>query len=96
MDEEQERGLKPLLPKDLQLEVMVTGEHSVQIAFPDTFKLSEEDTEDLMMIDAILLTAESYGFDSITFKNTGLDSIGPYQLNEPIEDIKGPNVYHYQ
>jgi hypothetical protein len=96
MDEEQERGLKPLLPKDLQLEVVETGEHSVQIAFPDTFKLSEEDTEDLMMIDAILLTAESYGFDSITFKNTGLDSIGPYQLNEPIEDIKGPNVYHYQ
>jgi hypothetical protein len=96
MDEEQERGLKPLLPKDLNLEVKVTGEHSVEITFPDSFKLLADNQEHLMMIDAILLTAESYDYDSIKFNNTGLDSIGPYQLDQPIEDITGTNVYHYQ
>jgi hypothetical protein len=96
MDEEQGRGLKPLLPKDLQLEVKETGEHSVEITFPDTFKLSAENTEHIMMIDAILLTAESYDYDSIKISNTGLDSIGTYQLDEPIEGITGTNVYYYQ
>ncbi|MBY6038302.1 hypothetical protein KUV80_16770 [Fictibacillus nanhaiensis] len=96
MDEEQERGLKPFLPKDLQLEVKKTGEHSVEITFPDSFKLSAENFEDLMMIDAILLTAKSYDFNSVKFTNTGLDSIGPYQLNEPIEGITGQNVFNYQ
>jgi hypothetical protein len=96
MDEEQERGLKPLLPKNLDLEVEVIGKHSVEITFPDTFKLLAENNEHLMMIDAILLTAESYDYDSIKLNNTGLDSIGPYQLDKPIEGITGPNVYHYQ
>ncbi|RZT14526.1 MULTISPECIES: hypothetical protein [Fictibacillus] len=96
MDEEQERGLKPLLPKDLELEVKETGEKSVEITFPDSFKLLADNLEHQMMIDAILLTAESYGYDSVKINNTGLDSIGPYQLNEPIEGITGQNVYHYQ
>jgi hypothetical protein len=95
MDEEQGRGLKPLLPKDLDLEVEVTGEHSVEITFPDSFKLIPDNQEHQMMIDAILLTAESYDYDSIKFNNTGIDSIGPYQLNEPIEGITGQNVYSY-
>ncbi|ANX10609.1 hypothetical protein ABE41_001015 [Fictibacillus arsenicus] len=96
MDEEQGYGLKPLLPKDLEFGVKEITDDSVEITFPDAFKLSHEDTEDLMMIDAILLTAESYGYESIMFKNTNLDSIGPYQLKEPIEGITGQNVYHYQ
>ncbi|MCM3719415.1 hypothetical protein [Fictibacillus phosphorivorans] len=96
MDEEQERGLKPLLPKNLELEVKITGKHSVEITFPDSFKLQPDNQEHQMMIDAILLTAKSYDYDTVKFNNTGLEAIGPYQLNKPIEGIKGQNVYHYQ
>jgi len=96
MDEEQEQGLKPFLPKDLQLEVKKTGKHSVEIKFPDSFKLVSENVEHLMMIDAILLTAKSYDFNSVKFSNTGIDMIGPYDLTKPIEGITGQNVFHYQ
>ncbi|MQR93871.1 GerMN domain-containing protein [Fictibacillus phosphorivorans] len=93
MDDEQERGLKPLLPKNTVLGVKVLNKDDVEITFPDSIKLSADDTEDLMMIDAILLTAESYGFESVKFNNTKLDSIGPYKLNEEIEGVTGTNFY---
>jgi hypothetical protein len=93
MDDEQERGLKPLLPKNTVLGVKVLNKDDVEITFPDSIKLSADDTEDLMMIDAILLTAESYGFESVKFNNTKLDSIGPYKLNEEIDGVTGTNFY---
>lgn len=93
MDDEQERGLQPLLPKNTVLGVNVISKDDVEITFPDSIKLSANDTEDLMMIDAILLTAESYGFESVKFNNTKLDSIGPYQLDEEIEGVTGSNFY---
>ncbi len=96
MDDEQERGLKPLLPKNITLGVKEISKDYVEITFPDTIKLSADDTEDLMMIDAILLTAESYGYDSVKFTNTKLDTIGPYHLNKSIEGVTGTNFFHYQ
>ncbi|MFG6497615.1 hypothetical protein P8610_19810 [Fictibacillus sp. UD] len=96
MDDEQERGLKPLLPKDIALAVKEINKDYVEITFPDTMKLSADNTEDLMMIDAILLTAESYGYESVKFTNAKLDTIGPYHLNKPIEEVTGTNFYHYQ
>ena len=93
MDDEQKRGLKPLLPKDTVLGVKIINKDDVEVTFPDSIKLSADDTEDLMMIDAILLTAESYGFESVKFNNTKLDSIGPYQLDEEIEGVTGANFY---
>lgn len=91
MDDDQGSGLKPILPKDIKFAVEETGKKSVEVTFPDSFKLSAENKDDLMIIDAILLTAKSYGYDSVKFKNTGLESIGPYQLNDPIKGITGIN-----
>ncbi|KZE67572.1 hypothetical protein AWM68_19100 [Fictibacillus phosphorivorans] len=96
MDDEQERGLKPLLPKNITFGVKEINKDYVEITFPDSIKLSADDTEDVMMIDAILLTAESYGYDSVKFMNTKLDTIGPYHLDKPIEGVTGTNFYHYQ
>ncbi|MDR7074927.1 hypothetical protein [Fictibacillus barbaricus] len=91
MDDDQERGLKPLLPKDMELKIEITGKHSIEVTFPDSYKLSEEKENNIMMIDGILLTAESYGYHSVKFNIPGTDSVGPYQLNEPIKDITGIN-----
>lgn len=96
MDDEQERGLKPLLPEDIQLEVKEITKDYVEITFPDSLLLSAENIEDQMMIDAILLTAESYGYESVKFNNAKLDSMGPYQMDKPIEGVIGTNLYHYQ
>jgi hypothetical protein len=93
MDDEQERGLKPLLPKNLKLHVKLIGDDSVEVSFPDSYKLSADDKENLMMIDGILLTAESYGYDRVKFNIAGSDSVGPYDLDEPIEDVTGINFY---
>lgn len=96
MDDEQERGLKPLLPEDIQLEVKEITKDYVEITFPDSLLLSAENVEDQMMIDAILLTAESYGYESVKFNNAKLDSMGPYQMDKPIEGVIGTNLYHFQ
>jgi hypothetical protein len=95
MDDEQERGLKPLLPKDLKLKVNIIDDNTVEITFPDS-NLLEDDQDSKMMVDAILLTAKSYGYNHVKFKNTGEDAIGPYQMDRPIEDVAGINFYNYQ
>ncbi|MYL32703.1 hypothetical protein GLW05_03740 [Pontibacillus yanchengensis] len=38
-----------------------------------------------MMIEAILMTAKSYGFESVFFKGAGISSVGDYSLTEPIQ-----------
>ncbi|WNB91907.1 hypothetical protein [Bacillus sp. NEB1478] len=93
MDDDQERGLTPLLPKDLELKVEITGKHSIEVTFPHSFKLYKEEESNIMMIDGILLTAESYGYHSVKFNIPGKDSIGTYNLKEPIKDVTGINFY---
>ena len=37
------------------------------------------------MIEAILLTAKEYGFDTVQFKNTNVKNIGRFDLEHPIQ-----------
>lgn len=44
------------------------------------------DTQEMTtMIDAILMTAKSYGYDEVVFENLSADQIGPYQVTESIQ-----------
>jgi hypothetical protein len=94
MDDQQQRGLKPLIPEGLELEVKQTGDDSVEVIFPDSFQL-DDNLDSRMMIDAILLTAKSYGYQKVKFNNTGADSIGPYHMEKPIEGVAGINFYNH-
>lgn len=45
----------------------------------------------LTMVEAILMTAKSFGFDSVKFENMSIQQIGNYDLNNPIKDPNGVN-----
>lgn len=45
----------------------------------------EDEQEATVMIEAILMTAKSFGYESVTFNNTSIDQVGPYQLSKSIE-----------
>jgi len=46
-----------------------------------------------VMIDAILMTAKSYGFESVRFDNIKIVRIGNYILEQPIKVPEGVNPY---
>jgi hypothetical protein len=60
-------------PEDLQLNFRLTNGADLT-----------EDQESLEMIEAILMTAKSYGYEQVSFKNTDMEQIGPYNLTEPV------------
>lgn len=62
------------------LEVTFSNEESVR-----------NDQETLTMIEAILMTAKDYGYDSVTFKHTASKIVGLYSLTEPIPVPKAIN-----
>jgi hypothetical protein len=51
--------------------------------FSDTSDLTENQ-DSIEMIEAVLMTAKSYGYEEVSFENTDKEYIGPYNLTEPI------------
>lgn len=49
------------------------------------------DNEFLPNLEAILLTAKEFGFQSVKFENAGTNQIGPFKLNDPIPVPVAPN-----
>jgi hypothetical protein len=43
-----------------------------------------ENQDSLEMIEAVLMTAKSYGYEQVRFDNTNQEYIGPYNLTEPV------------
>ncbi|RLL48175.1 hypothetical protein D8M04_02560 [Oceanobacillus piezotolerans] len=59
---------------DSELDLFYTGDSVI-----------EETEESITMIEAILMTAKSYGFETVRFNEMGIDAIGHYNMNEPIQ-----------
>ncbi|WP_087971563.1 hypothetical protein [Oceanobacillus rekensis] len=49
------------------------------------------DQEVMTMIEAILMTAKSYGYQSVQFRNFPVNQIGPYDITKPIPVPKAVN-----
>ncbi|PAV29525.1 hypothetical protein CIL05_11725 [Virgibacillus profundi] len=65
-------------------------EQELTVTFSDESSLmNNQDT--LTMIEAILMTAKSYGYDSVSFQNSNLEKIGSYLLTESIPVPVGAN-----
>lgn len=77
------------VPKMLDLSVK-TKEERLLLAFKNK-ELVTINQDTVTMIDAILMTAKSFGFQEVRFTNSPYETIGPYQLSESIQVPVGAN-----
>ncbi|GAA0599661.1 hypothetical protein GCM10009001_14970 [Virgibacillus siamensis] len=84
---EQELQLQPTIPENIQFSIRQKGD-LLQLTFTDNIP---ENQESMTMIEAILMTAKSFGYKQVEFKNTGIRDIGFYHLMDPIRVPAGAN-----
>ncbi len=61
------------------------------IAFTEESKFSSEE-EAMQTIEALMLVASQYDYQTIRFENTGFDKIGGYSLDKPLTIPSTPNA----
>ncbi|MBP1949530.1 hypothetical protein [Virgibacillus litoralis] len=77
------------IPKNINFSLKDEG-NLLQLNFADK-KMATNNQETVTMIEAILMTAKSYGYQEVLFTNSSDETIGPYNLSEPIKVPKGVN-----
>lgn len=77
------------IPKHVSFSQKDSG-NLLTIQFTDP-SLIEENSESMKMIEAILLTAKDFGYEQVQFTNTGLTTLGEFNLSQPIDVPIGPN-----
>lgn len=78
--------IKPAIPESIQFQHVdfnQSTKHAV-IEFAEGTILTNDETN-LLMVEAILMTAKEYGIKTIEFKNTTVEKIGPFNLLESIQ-----------
>jgi hypothetical protein len=88
--ENQIYNLHPSIPNQFNFTVDVSNTEQLVLIFHNNVHL-KENHETIRMIEAILLTAKEYGFDTVQFKNTNVKNIGPFDLEHPIQVPIAPN-----
>ncbi|MFC4557419.1 hypothetical protein ACFO3D_04255 [Virgibacillus kekensis] len=84
-----------VIPTDLNITVQREGPLlRLQFSNPENLKKSGET---VFMLDAIMMTAKSFGYQQVEFVNPPMDTVGPYNLREPIDVPLGANpIYTYR
>lgn len=82
--------LEPSIPNQIEFSVANNESNQLKLEFRNDIKLIENN-ETIRMIEAILLTAKEYGYDTVLFENINLYNIGPFNLQNPIEVPIAPN-----
>ncbi|GEL76126.1 hypothetical protein [Tenuibacillus multivorans] len=76
-------NIKAPVPNNVNIEI--EGQDPVlNIRFLNPEQLAES-TEIPYIIESILLTAKSFGYEQVDFNNLGMTQVGPYQLDEPVQ-----------
>ncbi|MFA1822784.1 hypothetical protein ACDX78_21985 [Virgibacillus oceani] len=70
------------VPEDIQFTIEPDNKH-LNFVLSDDANL-RDDQDSLEMIEAVLMTAKSYGYEQVSFENTDQEHIGPYNLTEPV------------
>lgn len=76
--------VKGTIPPQVEFDQIVEGTDVLTISFTDETQIVNTQ-EFVNMFDALLMTAKSYGYQQVHFKNADLEHIGPYQLSGLIE-----------
>lgn len=88
--DQDELGLKAPLPAEIELDVFSTegSDQTLSVHVKDDIQLKNEF---LYNLEAIMLTAKSFGYEKIRVEGLGKKQIGPFDLNEELPLPVGPN-----
>ena len=82
---------QPSIPADVAIYSFEGDGNHATISFTDSSEFQSEE-EALQTIEAIMLAASQYNYETIRFENTGYEQIGDYSLNTPVSVPKSPNA----
>ncbi|MGG1572650.1 hypothetical protein [Fictibacillus sp. NRS-1165] len=83
-----DQKLMPAVPEDIKLTASSSGALTTIRVEGNGLKNDEKTRK---MMDALLMTAKNYGSQSVSVTNTNLEAIGPYDLEQPIDNLVGVN-----
>lgn len=81
-EDEAEFHVYKTVPEDFRFSIE-TERDPLTLVFSDDTVLTDDEIS-LRMIEAVLMTAKSYGYERVSFDNTGQEHVGPYNLSEPV------------
>ncbi|EKN67408.1 hypothetical protein P9E76_04985 [Schinkia azotoformans] len=78
--------IKPAIPESIQFKSVGIdpSTHHAVIEFAEGTTLTNDETN-LLMVEAILMTAKEHGAQTVEFKNATVDFIGPFNMLESIQ-----------
>ena len=82
---------QPSIPADVAIYSFEGDGNHATISFTDNSEFQSEE-EAYQTIEAIMLAASQYNYETIRFENTGYEQIGDYSLNTPLSVPKSPNA----
>ena len=85
-------GLQAAIPSDVNFEEISINKKTLTLNFSKDTQL-EPTAEMVYMIEAILLVAKDFGYSTVEFSNTDVESIGPFHLKQPIAVPVAPNKH---
>lgn len=77
------------IPNNIEFSIDPEGK-LLHLSFVDKDAVSNNRSS-IMMIESILMTAKSFGYQEVSFENAPYEAIGPYNLTEPIKVPQGVN-----
>ncbi|RKQ37693.1 hypothetical protein [Oceanobacillus halophilus] len=82
------------IPNEIDFDIKSSG-NELELIFDGDIK--EPDNQQLIiMIEAILMTAKSYGYNLVQFQNMPLDQVGSYNLSQPLKVPEAVNPYEIE
>ncbi|WP_335869764.1 hypothetical protein [Bacillus sp. 2205SS5-2] len=82
---------EPLIPEEQMLRIENKGD-VISIAFQPTLALNELDQSEVRkMLEALLLTSKSFGFQKVQFSDMGTIKLNGWDFSQPISVPVGPN-----
>lgn len=84
-------GIQASIPKNVVFESVENDEKNVIVTFSEETILANNAQYE-QAIEAILLTARDFGFESVSFQNSTIETIGAINMYESVEVPVAPNV----
>ncbi|WP_377891293.1 GerMN domain-containing protein [Alkalihalobacillus sp. R86527] len=81
----------PSIPENVSIDSVEKRDSLATITFTEDSKFNSEE-EAMETLEAIMLTASQFGYNKVSFLNTGFEKVGPYSLYEAIQIPQSPNA----
>jgi hypothetical protein len=88
--ENQNYGLMPSIPDDFVFQLEASSKEKLVLTFDSNFHLTDE-PKSSYAIEAILLTAKEFGYQSVKFENSSISQVGRFNLEHELKVPIAPN-----